>query len=287
MGLAPHGSTIATGALRFQRSRSQGGWAACCRSRRPATSRCCTDYIRPDQRFVTCPNQDVVYGFGFAAVDKEPIIIQVPDFGKRFWVIALYDARTDGFGGLGQQYATKPGNYMVVGPHWRGKEPKGVTKVFRAPTKLIGMAPRIFMDNSAEDRKAIQPLLNQMIIYPLGQYNGEQKTKDWSKVPSFPSPSSSGDEETHWVDPATFFDELPEVLREVPPLPGEEALYARIRSLLDAAAKSPAVKEQLNRIAIDAEKSLIGPLFDSAIRPSRWAAVGRRRRTERASGTIT
>jgi hypothetical protein len=220
-----------------------------------------TDYIRPDQRFVTCPNQDVVYGFGFAAVDKEPIIIQVPDFGKRFWVIALYDARTDGFGGLGQQYATKPGNYMVVGPNWRGKEPKGINKVFRAPTDLIGMAPRIFMDDSAQDRKAIQPLLNKMIIYPLGQYTGEQKTKDWSKVPSFPSPSS-GDEETHWVDPATFFDELPDVLREVPPLPGEEALYAQMRSLLDAAAKSPAVKEQLNRIAIDAEKTLIGPLFE-------------------------
>jgi len=43
-----------------------------------------TGYIRPDQTFVTCTNQDVVYGTGYMALDKEPIVFQVPDFGNRF-----------------------------------------------------------------------------------------------------------------------------------------------------------------------------------------------------------
>src|SRR5262249_16669313 len=30
------------------------------------------DYIEPSERFVTCPNQDVVYGLGFFALDDEP-----------------------------------------------------------------------------------------------------------------------------------------------------------------------------------------------------------------------
>jgi uncharacterized protein DUF1254 len=55
----------------------------------------------------SCPNQDVVYGLGFFALDVEPVVIQVPDFGDRFWVYALYDARTDQFGHLGKPYATK------------------------------------------------------------------------------------------------------------------------------------------------------------------------------------
>jgi hypothetical protein len=42
------------------------------------------DYIKPDQDFIVCPNQDVVYGGGFTALDKEPTVIQVPDFGDRF-----------------------------------------------------------------------------------------------------------------------------------------------------------------------------------------------------------
>ena len=56
-----------------------------------------TDYIKPQQTFVTCPNQDVVYGAGYYALDQEPIVFRVPDFGSRFWVYALYDARTDEF----------------------------------------------------------------------------------------------------------------------------------------------------------------------------------------------
>src|SRR5262249_18869960 len=43
------------------------------------------DYIDPAETFVTCPNQDVAYGLGFFDLDKQPVVIQVPDFGKRFW----------------------------------------------------------------------------------------------------------------------------------------------------------------------------------------------------------
>ena len=35
-------------------------------------------YIDPGQTFVTCPNQDVVYGLGFFSLDEEPVVIQVP-----------------------------------------------------------------------------------------------------------------------------------------------------------------------------------------------------------------
>ena len=82
-----------------------------------------TSYISAGEHFVTCPNQDVVYGFGFLALDKEPIVFQVPDFGDRFWVYALWDARTEEFSEIGKQYGTKPGFYMVVGPNWSGNPP--------------------------------------------------------------------------------------------------------------------------------------------------------------------
>lgn len=52
-----------------------------------------TDYIPADQRFVACTNQDVLYGFGFAALDDEPIVIEVPDHGDRFWVAPASRAR--------------------------------------------------------------------------------------------------------------------------------------------------------------------------------------------------
>jgi hypothetical protein len=90
------------------------------------------DYIKPDQTFVACPNQDVAYGAGFSALDKEPTVFQVPDFGDRFWVYALYDARTDEFAEIGKPYGTKPGFYMMVGPNWKGEAPAGINAVVRS-----------------------------------------------------------------------------------------------------------------------------------------------------------
>jgi hypothetical protein len=80
-----------------------------------------SDYIAPDQRFVTCPNQDVVYGAGFMDLSKETAVLQVPDFGDRFWVYQIVDQRTDSFARMGKQYNTTPGLYLLVGPDWNGR----------------------------------------------------------------------------------------------------------------------------------------------------------------------
>jgi hypothetical protein len=42
------------------------------------------DYIKPEQTFVVCPNQDVAYGAGYHALDQESVVFQVPDFGDRY-----------------------------------------------------------------------------------------------------------------------------------------------------------------------------------------------------------
>jgi hypothetical protein len=120
-----------------------------------------TDYITPDQRIVACPNQDVVYGAGSLALDITPVVIQVPNFGERFWVYQVVDLRTDGVVQLGKMYGTTPGFYMVVGPDWHGEVPKGITKVFRSPTITGFIAPRIFQDDTPEDKRAIRSGCNR------------------------------------------------------------------------------------------------------------------------------
>jgi hypothetical protein len=221
-----------------------------------------TNYVSPEQRFVTCTNQDVVYGFGFLDnLDEKPIVFQVPDFGDRFWVYALYDARTDELSEVGKQYGTKPGFYMVVGPNWKGETPNGITAVLRSSTAMVAAAPRVFMDSTPEDHAAIQPVLSQIDFYPLSEFDRKMKIKDWSKLPNFPAPKSEGGGETKWVNPETFFDQLLTVMKQVPPLPGEEALYRLIDSVMAAARKDPALNQSLTEAAVAAESELISPLF--------------------------
>jgi hypothetical protein len=220
-----------------------------------------TGYISPDQTFIACPNQDVAYGAGWMTLDKEPILFQVPEFGDRFWVFAHYDARTDQFSEIGKAYGTKPGFYLMVGPNWKGETPAGITAVVRSSTSLAFVVPRIFMDDNAEDQKAVQPVLSQIVYYPLSEFDGKMKTKDWSKLPHFPAPKRTGKGETSWVNPETFFDELPAVMKSVPPLPGEEALYNWIGSVLEAAAKDPKIMQTLKETAAAAEREMIDPFL--------------------------
>lgn len=221
------------------------------------------DYINPDQRAVACPNQDVVYGLGFFDLDSEPAVIQVPDFGDRFWVYAAYDQRTDQFGQLGKPYGTAPGFYLLAGPNWNGEVPEGITAVVRSPTSLANIIPRIFMSDSDEERAAVQPLINQIVAYPLAEFTGEMKTYLWAEIPVVGSPGGgSGDgTETRWVVPETFFDQFAQVLDMVPPQPGEEALYAQFRWLMDVAATDPALKAAIVDEAVKAEAEVIDPFI--------------------------
>jgi hypothetical protein len=213
-------------------------------------------YIEPTETFVACPNQDVVYGLGFFSLDEEPVVIQVPDFGERFWVYALYDARTDQFGQLGKPYNSKPGFYLLVGPNWKGLKPNGITEIIRCSTTLGNAIPRVFQDDTPEDKKAIQPVINQIVAYPLKDFTGKMKTIEWSKVPNIQGPASSG-EETKWVVPEKFFDQFGEVLETVDPLPGEEAMYGQFRLLLDSASKDPELKKVLIATAVETEEKVI------------------------------
>lgn len=220
-----------------------------------------TDYVIPTERAVACPNQDVVYGIGSIALDQSPVVVQIPDFGKRFWVYQVVDLRTDSFAELGQMYNTKPGFYLLAGRNWDGKIPKGIIKVFRSSTNTGIVAPRIFMDDTPQDRQAIQPLLQSVMMYPLAEFDGKMKTTDWKKIPKIPAPAM-GDGEMSWVIPERFFDELPIVLADAPPLPGEEARYTQILAVINAAKKDPTLKKAIIEAAQEAEKEIIKPLFE-------------------------
>lgn len=220
-----------------------------------------SDYVDPAEDFVTCPNQDVVYGLGFFSLDEEPVVAQVPDFGDRFWVYALYDARTNQFGHLGKPYHSRRGFYLLVGPNWKGRKPAGITEIIRCPTALANAIPRVFQNDTPEDKQAVQAVINQVMFYPLTQYDGRMKTTDWSKAPVIKGPASSGGGERQWVVPEKFFDEFEKVLDTVPPLPGEEALYAQFRSLMEVANRNPDIKKALVSTAVDTEHEVIAPFF--------------------------
>ena len=232
-----------------------------------------TDYVAPEERIVACPNQDVVYGGGSLALEKSPVVMQVPDFGERFWVYQVTDTRTDSFVQLGSMYATTPGFYLLVGPDWIGDVPAGITTVFRSPTSTGFAAPRVFLDDTADDRQAVQSVLQFILMYPLAEYDGQMKRVDWNAVPRLPNPAS-GDEETKWVVPETFFDELADILSDAPPLPGEEARYAQVSAVLESGPTTMRSSRRWSPVHVRPMKSSSNRCCNSATTGSNFRTIG-------------
>jgi hypothetical protein len=256
------------------------GWALVylhqCRSaleRVPAPGRCggipvapinrlamLTDIIRPRTTVVPCANQDVIYGFGMFDLAEDAVVIQIPDFGDRFWLYQLGDHRTDAFARVGRMHGTQPGCYLVVGPDWRGKIPAGIAGVFHCPTRYGYCLPRVHVNGTEEDRLAALPAVDQIVAYPLAEFDGAPQSHDWSRSRWLPHLASRGRHQGG-VSPESFFEALPEVLAAVPALPGEEALYARFHGLIRAIENRPEMMAHAVEAACEAERNIVEPLF--------------------------
>jgi len=159
-------------------------------------------------------------------------------------------------------YGTTPGFYLLAGPDWKGAVPNGIAKVFHSTTKTGFFGPRVFVDDTPEDKRAVQEVISGVMMYPLSEYDGTMKHQDWSKIPKFPpAPGSGGKAETRWVFPETIFDQLPSILDDAPALAGENVRYAEIRSVLAAAAKDSTLERAMVDEATRAEKELVTPLL--------------------------
>jgi hypothetical protein len=224
-----------------------------------------------------CPNQDVAYGAGFTALDKEPTVVQVPDFGDRFYVYALYDQRTDEIGRIGKQYGTKPGFYMIVGPNWKGEIPKGVTAAVRSSTDLVFVVPRVFKEATPEDTAAVQPVIDQIVMYPLSQFDGKMKTKDYSKSPHFPVPPQSphaAKGESKWVKPETYFDELSEVMKGCRRCPVRKRSTAGSRPCGTLPPRIRTRRRRWSNRSLPPTKNSSGRSFSSNTTDGRWVTAG-------------
>src|SRR5271169_4148828 len=162
-----------------------------------------------------------------------------------------------GKGGRDRDVLLSPKLLDTLREYWRWMKPK--TYLF--PGTVNNWRADVPITEKIVWTAAVQKVLNEMVFYPLSKYDGKMKIKDWSKLPHLPAPKSDGKGETKWVKPEAYYQELPLILNEVPPLPGEEALYGWIQSVWDAASKDPETRQALTDSFIAADKELIALLF--------------------------
>ena len=82
---------------------------------------------------VVTPNSDTPYSMLWLDLRAEPMVISVPAVEKeRYYSVQLIDGNTYNYGYIGSRATgTEAGDYLVVGPDWKGETPAGIKKVFQ------------------------------------------------------------------------------------------------------------------------------------------------------------
>ncbi|HSQ11005.1 MAG TPA: DUF1254 domain-containing protein, partial [Burkholderiaceae bacterium] len=85
---------------------------------------------------VVTPNSDTPYSMLWLDLRAEPMVISVPAVAKgRYYSVQLSDGNAYNYGYIGSRATgIDAGNYLVVGPDWKGERPAGIRKVFQSTT---------------------------------------------------------------------------------------------------------------------------------------------------------
>ena len=127
----------------------------------------------PEDTAVITPNSDTPYSILWLDLRAEPMVISVPMIEKdRYYAVQLIDGNTYNYGYIGSRATgTEAGDYLVVGPDWKGGTPTGIKRVFQSTTPFTlalfrtqlfnpGDMPNVEKSRPATRRSRFPPSLN-------------------------------------------------------------------------------------------------------------------------------
>ena len=120
---------------------------------------------------IVTPNSDTPYSMLWLDLRAEPIVLSVPAVEKeRYYSVQLCDGNTFNYGYIGSRATgNEAGDYMVVGPDWKGETPPGIKKVFRSTTQFSLAVFRTQLFNPADMPNVVKVQAGYK-VQPLSAY---------------------------------------------------------------------------------------------------------------------
>jgi hypothetical protein len=172
----------------------------------------------PDPTFtdVVSPNADTLYSTAWLDLTKEPIILSVPDVGKRYYLMEMLDAWTNVFAAPGTRTTGNGrGDFAIVGPQWKGTLPAGVKEI-KSPTNMVWLLGRT-QTNGKEDYAAVRAIQDQYKLTPLSAWGKDYKPPDNAPVAAGIDVKTPPVEQVAKMDAATFYARLNTLMKDNPP----------------------------------------------------------------------
>jgi hypothetical protein len=219
-------------------------------------------YTYKDTAVIT-PNSDTPYSFAWMDLRAEPMVLSVPAVEKsRYYSVMLCDGNTYNYGYIGSRATgNDAGDYMVVGPDWKGATPPGIKKVFRSTTQfsLAGYRTQLFNPDNMPNVVKIQAGYK---VQPLSKFLNHPAPPAAAPV-SFPKINAE-------MVQAGFFDYLDFALQFAPAGPDEKEIRAKLARIGVGAGK----KFAFQALSPEQKAEIGSGMKDGLAKVERYLATG-------------
>lgn len=192
-------------------------------------------------------NVDVLVSSAALDLRREPLVLSVPALPReRYFSFHLLDIGARSFGRLdsaGESQLAR--NYLVAGPGWKGRNPKGIEAIFRATANFALITGRTAVNGPA-DLSAASGVMRQYTLTPLSVF---QKKKAPPAPPrlTFPAYDKAQGGSAEFLTYANF------ILGQSAIPPEQKALLGKFRILginpgqrFDAGRFDPAIRRAMD-----------------------------------------
>ena len=203
---------------------------------------------------VVTPNSDTPYSMLWLDLRAEPIVISVPAVEKRrYYSVQLIDGNCFNYGYVGSRATgNDAGDYLIVGPSWKGERPAGIKQVFHSSTdfSLTIFRTQLFGPDDMPNVIAVQ---DGYQARPLSAFLGQ------APPPAAPDVGAPKTFLAHGEAPAApevgfpkidkqlakteFFEYLDFALQFAPPGPEEQEIRAKLARIGVGPGKTFAFKD--------------------------------------------
>ena len=198
------------------------------------------------------PNADTLYSLAWLDVEREPIVLGMPEMGKRY-LMQMVDGWTNVFAAPGtRSTGGGKGNFAIVAPGWTGMLPKEV-KELRSPTNMVWIIGRT-QTNGKSDYPAVRAIQDQYKLIPLSAWGTAYTPPGNVSVAKGVDPKTPSAVLVAKMDAATFFARLNTLMKDNPPAAADADAMMRFAAIgvvpgrpFDPAKLGPAVAKGAER----------------------------------------
>jgi hypothetical protein len=190
-----------------------------------------THYPDASFRAVVRTGLDTLFAVSWADLDKEPLVLSVPDTQGRYYVIALFDMWSNVFTSIGKRNTgTSAANFLIAGPGWQGQPPADVKEVFRSPTRFVWVNGQMQADGP-KDYDAVNALQKQYKLTPLSAWGQPYTPPAEVPVAAGADTKTPPAAQVQKMDAQAFFGRLARLMKDNPPAPADGPMVEKLKAL--------------------------------------------------------